>query len=70
MRRFRHSPSLAIVTFELGRSALVDVPTIVLAAASAVLLLRFEVNSAWLVIGGALLGLGISLLPDGISLSR
>jgi len=48
---------MAVVTAQLGRSAVVDWPTAVLAAASAVLLLRFRVNSAWLVLGGALVGL-------------
>lgn len=33
-----------------------DVPTALLALASGVLLLRFEVSSAWLVLGGALAG--------------
>lgn len=45
------------VTFELGRSALVDWLTVLLASASAVLLIRFKVNSAWLVLGGAIIGL-------------
>jgi len=48
---------MVVVTFELGRSALVDVPTIVLALASAVLLVRYRVNSAWLVLAGAAAGL-------------
>jgi chromate transporter len=48
---------MVVVTFELGRSALVDWPTIALAIASAVLLIRYKVNSAWLVLGGALAGL-------------
>jgi chromate transporter len=48
---------MVLVTWELGRSALVDVATVALALVSAVLLIRFRVNSAWLVLGGALLGL-------------
>jgi chromate transporter len=48
---------MAVVTAQLGRAAVVDWSTAALAAASAVLLLRFRVNSAWLVLGGALLGL-------------
>lgn len=48
---------MALVTWELGRAALVDVATVALALASALLLIRFRVNSAWLVLGGALLGL-------------
>jgi chromate transporter len=48
---------MAGVTVELGRGAVVDVLTAVLALAAAVLLIRFGVNSAWLVTGGAALGL-------------
>jgi chromate transporter len=48
---------MTAVTWDLGRAALVDLPTIALAIASAVLLLRFKMNSAWLVVGGAGLGL-------------
>jgi chromate transporter len=52
---------MAIVTWQLARAAVVDVPTALLALISLILLLRFRVNSAWLVGGGALLGL---LLPQ------
>lgn len=48
---------MAVVTWELGRSALVDAWTVALALLSAVLLLRWRVNSAWLVLGGGLAGL-------------
>jgi chromate transporter len=47
---------MAVVTAELGRAALVDVATVALMGLSALLLLRYRVNSAWLVLGGALLG--------------
>ncbi len=47
---------MAVVTWYLGRAAVVDVTTLVLAAVSAVLLLRFRVNSLWVVVGGALPG--------------
>jgi chromate transporter len=48
---------MTVVTWHLGRSALVDLSAVLLAAASALLLVRFRVNSAWLVLGGAVLGL-------------
>lgn len=48
---------MTAVTWDLGRAALVDVATVVLALASAILLLRFKINSAWLVVGGGCLGL-------------
>jgi chromate transporter len=47
---------MAVVTAQLGRSAIVDVPTASLAAIGAVLLLRFRLNSTWLVLGGAASG--------------
>jgi len=47
---------MAVVTFTLGRAAIIDVTTAVFAVVSAVLLLRFRMNSAWLVLGGAGLG--------------
>jgi len=53
---------MATVTWQLGRSALVDPVTVGIAAVSAVLLLRYRVNSVWLIGGGALLGLVITAL--------
>ena len=47
---------MTAVTWELGRAALVDAPTLLLAGTSALFLLRFKVNSAWLVAGGAAVG--------------
>jgi chromate transporter len=48
---------MAVVTYQLGRSALVDSITLILAAVSAVLLLGFRINSMWLVLGGAIAGI-------------
>lgn len=47
---------MAVVTWQLAQAALVDVPTCVLAVAGAVALVRFRVNSAWLVLAGAFFG--------------
>ena len=47
---------MATVTWELGRAALVDWLTIVLALAAAAVLLATRLNSAWLVAGGAAIG--------------
>ncbi|HEX9282778.1 MAG TPA: chromate transporter, partial [Gemmatimonadales bacterium] len=47
---------MAVVTWQLGRAALVDLPTVALALASAAVLLRFRINSAWLVLAGAAAG--------------
>lgn len=48
---------MAAVTVQLAAAALVDWTAWLLGAASAFLLLRYRVNSAWLVLGGAIAGL-------------
>jgi len=48
---------MAAVTWQLARSALIDLPSVLLAAGSALLLVRFRVSSSWLVLGGAVIGL-------------
>jgi chromate transporter len=70
--RIRHSPTarafldgvniaslalMAFVLWQLGQAALVDWFTISIAIISAAVLFRWRVNSAWLVLGGAVLGL-------------
>ena len=47
---------MAVVTGRLGRAALVDVWTVLLTVVSVALLLRYRVNAAWLVLGGAVAG--------------
>jgi len=53
---------MAVVTAELGRAAIVDVPSAALAGLSALLLLRYQLNSAWLVLGGAAAGIALRIL--------
>jgi chromate transporter len=53
---------MAVVTSTLARAALVDVWTLVLAVLSGALLLRTKLNSAWLVLAGAVAGLAIMQL--------
>jgi len=48
---------MAVVTWQLGRASIVDVPTAAIALASAGLVLFTRLNSTWLVAGGALCGL-------------
>jgi chromate transporter len=48
---------MAAVTWQLGRSALPDLRAVIVCAVALVLLLRYRVNSAWLVLGGAAAGL-------------
>jgi chromate transporter len=48
---------MAVVTVQLTTAALVDWLAVLLAISAAFLLLRYKLNSAWLVAGGALVGL-------------
>jgi chromate transporter len=52
---------MAAVTLELGRNAIVDWLTVGLAVSAAILLIRFKMNSTWLIIGGALVGVVYAL---------
>jgi hypothetical protein len=49
--------TMAYVSWQLGRASIVDVTTVGRAAISAVALTRWRLNSAWLVLGGAAIGL-------------
>jgi chromate transporter len=49
---------MAVVTAQIAGAAIVDLPTVLLAAAAAGLLL-LRLNSTWLVLGGALTGLAL-----------
>ncbi len=75
--RLRHSPLagavldgvnvaalalIAVASWQLFRTAVVDWTTLVLAGLSFILLIWYRVNSVWLVLGGALIGVGTTLL--------
>ena len=51
------------VTWQLGRAAIIDLPTLALAIVSAILLLRFRLNSAWLIALGGVVGALVSAVP-------
>ena len=53
---------MGVVTIQLGRAAVVDLPTALLALAAAIALLRFKLNATWLMLGGAALGIGLHLV--------
>jgi chromate transporter len=53
---------MAAVTWQLGRAALVDGVTITLGLVATLAVFRFRVNSAWLVLGGGLVGLAFKML--------
>ncbi|MGP8049457.1 MAG: chromate efflux transporter [Desulfobaccales bacterium] len=48
---------MAMVTWRLGREAVIDLPSALVAIASAVLLMRWRCNSLWLLLAGAIIGL-------------
>lgn len=56
---------MVVVTAQLGRAALVDVPSTLLAVVAAVLLLRFRPNASWIVLGGAFAGWLLHVLGIG-----
>lgn len=56
---------MAAVTVQIGLAAMVDIWAVLIAVASAVLLIRFKVNSTWLIAGGALIGLVRAFLLVG-----
>jgi chromate transporter len=51
---------MAAVTIQLAFSSLTDLPAILIFAASLLLLLRYKINSTWLIAGGALIGFILS----------
>ncbi|HEY6178359.1 MAG TPA: chromate transporter, partial [Kofleriaceae bacterium] len=54
---------MAAVAVQLARAAIVDLPTAALAAIGAAALIRYRINSAWLVLGGAIAGAAIRYAP-------
>ncbi|MFH1184877.1 MAG: chromate efflux transporter [Chloroflexota bacterium] len=58
---------MAAVTWQLGRASLVDIPTILIALVSLGVLIRFKVNSTWLIVGGAALGLLLAAVQGSLS---
>jgi chromate transporter len=47
---------MVVVTYQLGRAAIIDVPTTALAIISGAILVRFRLNSALLILGGGIAG--------------
>jgi chromate transporter len=61
-----NAASLALmiaVTWDLGRDAIVDMTTVVLALLAAIALIRFRLNSVWLIIAGGIVGAIVSSAP-------
>ncbi|MDX1415589.1 MAG: chromate efflux transporter [Candidatus Promineifilaceae bacterium] len=52
---------MAGVTLFIGRTAVIDMPTIILAVVTAILLFRFKISTIWLVLGAGVIGLLIAV---------
>jgi chromate transporter len=53
---------MAVVTCQLARDAIHDIPSAAIAIVSAILLLTLRLNATWLVLGGGIVGIFISWL--------
>ena len=53
---------MAAVTVQLAAASLTDLPALLLFGVSLFLLLRYKINSTWLIAGGALAGFALSLI--------
>ena len=51
---------MAVVTWQLGREAIADLPTLGIAVAAGAALFASRVNSAWLILAGGLLGAAVT----------
>lgn len=53
---------MATAAVALGRAAVTDLTSVVIAVGSLVLLVRYRSSSTWLVLGGAVVGLAAGVL--------
>lgn len=53
---------MAVVSWKLGVSAIIDIPTTILAVLALIIVFKYKVNTAWLVLGGGFVGLLVSLV--------
>ena len=56
---------MAFVGWQFARATMLSATPIAMAAVAVILVMRFRVNSAWLILGGALVGMGMRLLHLG-----
>jgi chromate transporter len=53
---------MAVVSWRLGASAIIDIPTAVLAVISLFIVFRYKINSAWIVLFGGIAGFALSFI--------
>ena len=59
---------MAAVTVDLARQAIIDIPTALLFVVAAALLIRWRVNTTWLIAGGAVVGLLLAVAGQGATM--
>ena len=59
---------MAAVTVDLARQAIIDIPTALLFVVAAALLIRWRVNTTWLIAGGAVVGLLLAAVGQGATM--
>ena len=52
---------MGAVAVYLGQAALIDIPTVAAAALAFALLWRTKINSIWLIVGGAAVGVAVQI---------
>jgi chromate transporter len=53
---------MAVVTYTLGRAAIVDWRTITVALLSSIAIFRFQINAIWLILAGGLVGIAVKVI--------
>jgi chromate transporter len=53
---------MAVVTYTLGRAAIVDWLTITVALLSSIAIFRFQINAIWLILAGGLVGIAVKVI--------
>lgn len=53
---------MAVVTYTLGRAAIVDWLTITVALLSSIAIFRFQISSIWLILAGGLVGIAVKVI--------
>ena len=54
---------MAAVGWQLGRASIIDFPTALIGGISLLLLMKYSINTTWLILGGGLIGWLVSLTP-------
>jgi len=53
---------MAVVSWKLGVSAIIDIPTALLSIVSLIIVFKYKINSAWIVLFGGMAGFVLSFI--------